>query len=156
MRKPITSREGGRAPATQLRPRRLTTKRYQLQFLLQSVHRDGVTLIVICAAAVFIRFDHEVYLSGHAVRVTIVFLAVLITVRLRGAGEARWLGLSTLLATGLLFYLVLFSNVMQGLRGDVPDVNAPIWNGRFYVVQGGDNLVLNGHDLTCWARITHA
>lgn len=113
-------------------------------------------LLVICAAAFFMNFDHELYLSGHAVLVTILFLAVLITVRLRGAGEGRWLGLSALLATGLLFYFGLFSNVMQGLRNDVPDANGPIWNGRHYVVEGGDKLLHNGHSLTCLARVTPA
>lgn len=114
------------------------------------------TLLVICIAAFFMNFDHEVYLSGHAVLVTILFLAVLVTLRLRGAGEGRWLGLSALLAAGLLFYLGLFGNFREGLRGDVPDANGPIWNGRHYVVEGGDNLLLNGHSLTCWALITPA
>jgi hypothetical protein len=116
----------------------------------------ALTLLAICAAASVLEFDHEVYLSGQAVLVTILFLAVLIILRFRGADEGRWLGLSALLATGLLFYFGFGSNVLQGWRDDVPDVNAPIWNGRNYVVQGGDKLLLNDQSLTCWAGITPA
>jgi hypothetical protein len=109
----------------------------------------ALTLLAICAAASVLEFDREVYLSGQAVLVTILFLAVLIILRFRGADEGRWLGLSALLATGLLFYFGFISSFLQGWRGDVPDVNAPIWNGRYYVVQGGDTLLLNGQSLTC-------
>jgi hypothetical protein len=116
----------------------------------------ALTLLAICAAAFVLEFDDEVYLSGQAVLVTILFLAVLIILRFRGADEGRWLGLSALLATGFLFYFGFVSNVLQGWRGDVPDVNAPIWNGRYYVVQGGDTLLLNGRSLTCWAGISPA
>lgn len=111
----------------------------------------ALNLIVICFAAVYLRFDREIFLSRYVVLIVVVLLAALIIVRLRRPGEGKPWGYAALFGVGLLAYLGIVSNYVPEWRSTIPNIDTPLWNGAFYVVQGGDNLLVNGHRLSSQA-----
>lgn len=102
-------------------------------------------LLVICFGAFFQRFDQVFFLSRYAVLVTIVLLAIVIINRLRRPGEGKTWGYAALAGSAVLAYFGLVSNYMPGWTTKVANIDTPLWNGTFYVVQGGSNLLVNGH-----------
>lgn len=105
-------------------------------------------LLVISFAVIYLRFDREMFLTRYLALMALVLLAVLIVTRLRRPGEGKPWAYGALLAAGLLAYTGVVSNYVQGWRGPVANIDTPLWNGMFYVVQGGDSRLVNHHRLS--------
>ena len=105
-------------------------------------------LLIICLGAFYQRFDQVIFYSRYVVLIMVVLLAILIINRLRLLGEGKPWAYAALVISGVLAYLGIVSNYMPGWRSTIANIDTPLWNGTFYVVQGGNNLLVNGHRIS--------
>lgn len=105
-------------------------------------------LIVICLSVFFLRYDHLWVPLGLAALITAMLLAALIIMALRKPGKGKPFGYAALFGMGLIIYFGIVSNYVMGWRTAVPNIATPLFDGLFYVVQGGNNLLVNGHRIS--------
>lgn len=112
----------------------------------------AVSVFVISFCVFTYRFDQvTVYLGPFFVLVLVILIGMMIRSLLRG-DAGKIFGYASLAGTALLFYLATASNYVPGLwNGPLVSLDTPLWNGSFYVVQGGNNLLVNGHRISSGA-----
>jgi hypothetical protein len=109
----------------------------------------AVSVFVLTFCAFYYTFDQvTVYLGLFVLLVLVILIAIMIRSLLRG-DAGKIFGYASLAGTGLLFYLATASNYVPGLwNGPLVNLDTPLWDGSFYVVQGGNNLLVNGHRMS--------
>jgi hypothetical protein len=106
------------------------------------------SVIVISFCLVFFRFDQvSVYLGAFVLLALVIQIVMMIRSLLRGEA-GKIFGYAALAGTGLLVYFGPVSSYVQGWEEPVLNLDTPLWNGTFYVVQGGNNLLVNGHRMS--------
>jgi len=109
---------------------------------------SAMSLLFICYAAFYLRFDQVSMFARYAALITVFLLVVLIINGLRRPGNGKPFGYVALFGAGLIVYFGFVSNHVQGWKATLANIDTPLWNGTFYVVQGGNNLLVNGHRLS--------
>jgi hypothetical protein len=108
----------------------------------------AVFVIVISFFVIYFPFDWgTVFLRPFVLLALFVLIVLMIRILFRG-DEGRLFGLAGLAGAGLLFYFGILSNYVQVWRGPVLNLDTPVWNGTFFVANGGNTLLVNGHRMS--------
>jgi hypothetical protein len=111
----------------------------------------AVFVVVISWFSIYFRFD-QVWAVLWPLVLFALFVLIAIMIRLIVRGdEGRIFGYAGLAGAGLLFYFGILGNFVQVWRGQVTDLDTPVWNGGYYVVHGGNTLLVNGHRISAAA-----
>lgn len=108
----------------------------------------AMELLIISFIVICFPFDRgTVFLRPLLLFALFVLTVSMIRILFRG-DEGRLFGLAGLAGAGLLFNFVILSNYVQVWRGPVLNLDTPVWNGTFFVTNGGNTLMVNGHRMS--------
>jgi hypothetical protein len=105
----------------------------------------AINAVVICFFAIFQRHD-ETSLFLRYFQIALLCAMILLLVRgMMRHRAARLSALASIMATTLIVVFGVAGNHLTTGTEAVPNLSSPLRNGTYYVVQGGNNPLLNAH-----------
>ena len=108
----------------------------------------AINAIVICLFAFFLRHDQtSIYIRSFQILLLCAFILLLVRGMTRHQ-TAQLLGLASMILIAIIVGLGVASNYLTTGNAGVPNLASPLRGGTYYVVQGGNNPLLNAHRLS--------
>lgn len=105
----------------------------------------AVNAVVICIFAIFLRHDEtSIFLRYFQVALLCAMIFLLVRGMLQHS-VGRYGSLASIVAITLIVLIGVASNYLTTASATVPNLASPLRGGTYYVVHGGNNLLLNAH-----------